>query len=253
MQEEQQNPSAKLFKKICRKVGVTLRDHDMLEAGDHVLIGLSGGKDSMILAEVIAERRRAVPFDFKISAAHIDITNIGYESDKAELERFCRELEIELVHLPSEITIDPESKKGICFTCSWHRRKRLFELARELKCNKLALGHHRNDAVETLLMNMIYHGSISSMPYTLSMFDGEVILLRPLLDMNEELLKEYAALRSYSFEKAACPHEEENKRDSIRKLLKQMEKLHGTGSYNIFHSMDKIFEEYLPKKKARTS
>ena len=61
----------------------------MLEAGDHILIGLSGGKDSMILAEVMAERRRALPFDFKISAAHIDITNIGYESDKLELERFC--------------------------------------------------------------------------------------------------------------------------------------------------------------------
>ncbi len=243
----------KLFKKICRKVGVTLRDQKMLEAGDHILIGLSGGKDSMILAEVMAERKRALPFDFKISAAHIDITNIGYESDKQELEHFCKELDIDFIYDPSEITIDPDSKKGICFTCSWNRRKSLFQLTRELKCNKLALGHHRNDAVETLLMNMIYHGSISSMPYTLSMFDGDVILLRPLLDMDENLLEEYASLRAYNFEKADCPHEGKNKRDSIRDLMKQVEKLHGKGAYNMFHSMDKIFEEYLPKKKARTS
>lgn len=249
--EDKQKAAAKLLKKICRKVGVTLRDHEMLEADDHILIGLSGGKDSMILAEVMAERRAALPFDFKISAAHIDITNIAYETDKQELEQFCKKLNIEFHYMPSEITIDPDSKKGVCFACSWSRRKSLFHLARDLKCNKLALGHHRNDAVETLLMNMIYHGSISSMPYTLSMFDGELNLLRPLLDMPENLLEEYASLRAYKFEKAVCPHAGENKRDSVRDLMKQVDQLHGKGTYHIFRSMDKIFDEYLPRESVK--
>lgn len=230
-----------------------LRDHEMIEAGDHLLIGLSGGKDSMILAEVMAERRRALPFDFKISAAHIDISNIGYESDRKELESFCKDLDIDFIYKTSEIVIEGDSKKAVCFTCSWSRRKTLFNLARELKCKKLALGHHRYDALETLLMNMIYHGSVSSMPYTLSMFDGEVELIRPLLDMDENLLVEYAELRNYAFEKKDCPHESENKRDTVRNLIKEIEQIHGKGAYNMFHSMDKIFEEYLPKKKARTS
>ena len=245
---DKQKAAGKLFKKICRKTGVVLRDHEMLVKDDHVLIGLSGGKDSMILAEVMAERRRAMPFDFQITAAHIDITNIGYVSDRQELEDFCKNLDIDFIYQSSEIKLDADSKKGICFTCSWNRRKNLFSLAKELNCNKLALGHHRNDAIETLLMNMIYHGSISSMPYTLSMFDGEVILLRPLLNMDENLLKEYASLRAYKFEKTKCPHEAKNKRDTIRDLIKQVEEIHGKGGYNIFHSMNKIFEEYLPRE-----
>ncbi len=246
---EKKKTTEKIFKKICRKTGVILRDHDMVKEGDHILIGLSGGKDSMILAEAMAERKRALPFDFKVSAAHIDITNVGYKSDQKELESFCKALDIDFIYKSSEIEIDEESKKAVCFTCSWNRRKMLFHLARELGCNKLALGHHRYDAVETMLMNMIYHGSISSIPYKLSMFDGELILIRPLLDLDENLLEEYAKLRSYGFEKAECPYESKNKRDKVRKLIKEIEKLHGKGTYNIFHSMDKIFEEYLPGKK----
>ncbi len=250
---EKQKATDKLLKKICRKTGEILRNHEMIESGDHLLIGLSGGKDSMIMAEVMAERRRALPFDFKITAAHIDISNIGYKSDKEELERFCKDLDMDFIYRTSEIVIDEESKKSVCFTCSWNRRKTLFNLAHELNCNKLALGHHRYDAIETLLMNMIYHGSMSSMPYTLSMFDGDILLIRPLLDMDEKLLKEYAEIRSYAFEKANCPYESGNKRDTVRNLIREIEQIHSTGAYNMFHSMDQVFEEYLPKKKARTS
>lgn len=251
--KEDHKTAKKLFKKICRKSGVILRDHEMIKAGDHLLIGLSGGKDSMILAEVMAERRRALPFDFRISAAHIDISNIGYQCDRQELEGFCRELDINFIYKKTDLSIEEDSKKTVCFTCSWLRRKTLFNLARELKCNKLALGHHRYDALETLLLNMIYHGSISSMPYTLSMFDGEMEIIRPLLDMDEKLLAEYADLRKFTFEKKDCPFEPGNNRETVRNLINDIEKIHGKGAYNMFHSMSKIFEEYLPKGKARTS
>ena len=86
----EQIQSEKLFKKICRKLGTTLRDHKMIGEGDHILVGLSGGKDSMILLEALAERKRAMPFDFTLTAAHVEAKGIGYKIDRQKLSSFCR-------------------------------------------------------------------------------------------------------------------------------------------------------------------
>lgn len=110
----------------------------------------------------------------------------------------------------------------------------------------MALGHHRNDAVETLLLNMIYHGSISSLPYSLSMFEGRIQLIRPLLDLDERMLLEYAGLNELVHVEKSCPHEDRTQRENISLLIQQVEDLHGKGPFNIFKSMNKIFEEYLP-------
>ena len=242
----EQVQSEKLFKKICRKMGTTMRDHSLISEGDHLLVGLSGGKDSMILLEALAERSRAVPFDFKISAAHIEATGIGYEINREKLSSFCDSLGIPLHYrcIAPDLVKDPS--KAACFICSWMRRKELFTLTEELNCNKLALGHHRNDAVETLLMNMIYHGSISSLPYSLKMFEGRIQLIRPMMDLDERMLDEYAGLNDLVKVEKSCPHEDSTQRENIAQLLKQVENLHGKGPFNIFKSMDKIFEEYLP-------
>ena len=241
--------SGKLFKKICRKMGTTMRDHSMIVEGDRILMGLSGGKDSMILLQALAERRSAVPFDFKIEAAHVEATGIGYQIDREKLSTFCKELDIPLHYRSIEPDLEKDLSKTACFVCSWHRRKELFELTRELDCNKLALGHHRNDAVETLLMNMIYHGSISSLPYTLEMFEGRLKLIRPLMDLDERLLEEYAELNDLGKIEKSCPHEDRTCRENITGLVGEIEKLHGKGPFNIFRSMDKIFEEYLPSSR----
>lgn len=243
----------KLFKKICRKVGVTLRDHDMIHPDDHIILGVSGGKDSMVMLEVMAERKSALPFPVKLSAAHIHVKDVGFRAVSNEIESFCKNLGIQYIEREISIEESEGKKKGICFLCSWQRRKALFDLTLELQCNKLALGHHRNDAVETLLMNMIYHGSISALPYRLKMFDGRMELIRPMLEMDTNLLEDYARLKSYKTEGDKCSHESDNKREEIHMLINQISKIHGRGPYNIFHSMDKIFEEYLPQKKARTS
>lgn len=244
----EQIQSDKLFKKICRKLGTTLRDHQMIQEGDHVLVGLSGGKDSMILLAALAERRRAMPFDFLLSAAHIEATGIGYEIDREKLNSFCQELSVPLYHRTMEPDLEQNPSKAVCFVCSWQRRKELFGLTRELKCNKLALGHHRNDAVETLLMNMIYHGSISSLPYSLKMFDGRMKLIRPMMDLDEVMLEEYARLNRLVKVEKSCPQEDQSQRESIRKLLANIEELHPQGPFNMFKSANKIFEEYLPRK-----
>jgi len=243
--------SQKLFKKICRKVGTTMRDHSMIGEGDHVLVGLSGGKDSMILLETLAERKRALPFDFRLTAAHVEAAGIGYRIDKEKLDQFCGELEVPLHYLAIEPDFDRDPSKNTCFVCSWHRRKKLFDLTRELDCNRLAFGHHRQDAVETLLLNMIYHGSISSLPYSLKMFDGRIRLIRPLMDLEEGLLTEYARLNDRVKVEKACPHENRTQRQTIARLIREIEAIHSPGPYNMFKSMNKIFEEYLPNSLAK--
>lgn len=242
----EQIQSEKLFKKICRKVGTTMRNHNLISEGDHVLVGLSGGKDSMILLEALAERLRAVPFHFSLSAAHIEALGIGYEINRKKLNSFCEGLEIPLYYRSIEPDLDKDPSKTACFVCSWYRRKELFNLTRELNCNKLALGHHRNDAIETLLLNMIYHGSISSLPYSLRMFEGRMHLIRPLLDLDERMLDEYARQNELVQVEKSCPHENRTQRENISKLIGQVEALNDKGPVNIFNSMNKIFEEYLP-------
>jgi len=223
-----------------------MRDHAMIGEGDHVLAGLSGGKDSMVLLQLLAERRRSVPFDFTITAAHIAAEGIGYHIDRGHLEDFCRDLDIPLEYRIITPDLQKDPSKPVCFVCSWHRRKELFAMTREFKCNKLALGHHRMDAVETLLLNMIYHGSISSLPYTLKMFGGRVMLIRPLMDLDEKLLDEYSDLNSLVRIGKSCPHEDRTRRELIARLVAAIGELHKQGPANIFRSMGKIFDEYLP-------
>ena len=242
----EQLQSEKLFKKICRKIGTTMRDHHLISEGDHVLVGLSGGKDSMILLQVLAERKASLPFDFKITAAHISAETVDYQVDLAALRAFCKAIHIDFIEGTINPDIKSDSKKAPCFICSWHRRKALFKLTKQLNCNKLAFGHHRKDALETLLMNMIYHGSISSLPYSLDMFDKRIQLIRPLLDIEEGLLEDYAKSDRLVVVEKTCEYDTQNQRERMAGLLSDIEKIHGKGPFNMFKSMGKVCEEYLP-------
>jgi len=245
---EQDRLKKKHFEKICRKVGRALLEYSMIQAGDRVLVGLSGGKDSMILLEALADRKKHFPFDFEIFAVHVSAKGVGYEMDTTYLEQFCKDLDVELHLEEIEVDLSVESKKAPCFICSWNRRKRIFELSKELNCRKVALGHHKDDAIQTLLMNLIYHGSISSLPQNLSMFEDRIRLIRPLLFIPEPELSHYALMRSFRKQEKSCPHEGSTKRDEIKKLLQKIENLNPDSKRNIFNAMGNIYEEYLPKK-----
>lgn len=249
---DQARKRRKQFEKISKKVGKMLNEHQLVEAGDRVLVGLSGGKDSMILLEALADRRRHLPFDFQIFAVHVSATNIGYEMDTGYLEEFCTELDIPLFleEIELDLTVDP--KKSPCFICSWNRRKRIFELSKELGCNKVALGHHKDDAIQTVLMNMIFHGSISSLPQKLSMFESRIRLIRPLLFIPEKELTYYATLRSFKKQEKSCPYDDTTRRESIKEIIRHMDRLNRNARRNIFNAMDNIYEEYLPEIKKGT-
>ena len=249
MHQANQVQAKQLFKKICRKAGVTIRDHGMIAVGDHILVGVSGGKDSMILLKVLAERKASLPFDFEITAAHISAETVDYRIDLHALRAFCKAMNIEFLERTINPEINSDSKKAPCFICSWHRRKELFKLTKQLNCNKLAFGHHRKDALETLLMNMIYHGSISSLPFSITMFNERIQLIRPLLDIEEGLLNDYAKADRLVVVEKTCEYDSQNRRESIAGLLSDIEKIHGKGPFNMFKSMGKVCDEYLPKTK----
>lgn len=235
----------KYINNLNKRIGRTIKKQQLLQEGDKILIALSGGKDSMILLNALSERIKHIPFKVDLVASHVLIETIGYETDTRYLEQFCEERGVKFVLKSFEIELDKDAKKTECFLCSWHRRKALFELTKDLGCNKLAFGHHMDDALQTLLMNMMYHGSISSMPFQFEMFGGRIKVIRPMLEISEEELEKYQSIANYKRELKHCPFEN-TKRIEMKDIINNLNKMHPVAKKNMFRSMDKIFPEYLP-------
>ena len=194
----------KLFMRdFFRKVGKAVYDYNLIEEKDKILVGVSGGKDSLALQK------------YTVVAAHIAVENVAYEVDAAYVQSFCERLGVELVQRTIRTEVQAGSDKPVCFVCSWNRRKTLFEIAKEQGCNKLALGHHRDDAVESLLMSMMFNGTIASMPPKLAMFDHTFTLIRPLIYLTNEDTQQYAAYRNFKKQKKNCQHERATNRNAV--------------------------------------
>ncbi|MCR9010902.1 tRNA lysidine(34) synthetase [Gabonibacter chumensis] len=229
-----------------RKVGKAIYDYDLIADEDRILVGVSGGKDSLALLEVLALRAKDPKQHYTVVAAHIDVENVEYEVDSEYLRSFCERLGVAYIHRTIRIDMEQNPKKPACFVCSWHRRKILFDIAKEQRCGKLALGHHRDDAVESLLMSMIFNGTISSMPARLEMFGRTFMIIRPLIYLgNAETLK-YATLRQFKQQKKYCPFEKATNRDAVGKIINQLETLSPHVRNNLFAAMRNIQTEYLP-------
>lgn len=235
----------KYTQNILKRISRTIIKQKLISGNDRILVALSGGKDSLILLEALAEAKKNAPFHFDILAIHVLIENIGYSSDTLYMKSFCDELSVPFVLKSFSINLEENTKKGACFVCSWHRRKAIFNATLEFDCNKLAFGHHMDDALETLFMNMIYHGSISSMPYSLTMFEGRVKLIRPLLELSNEELEKYAVMRGYTRELKICPYSN-SKRKEVALLLEQVNHQHKHARKNMFRALSNICSEYLP-------
>ncbi len=235
----------KYARNILKRIERIIIKHNLITEGDRVLVALSGGKDSLALLEALAESKKNLPVTFDLMAIHVLIRNMGYVTDINYLDKFCQKLSIPFV--VKELDAEPEenSKKGICFICSWYRRKAIFDATREFNCNKLAFGHHMDDALETLFMNMMYHGSISSLPYALTMFEGRVQLIRPLLELTGRELERFASECGYKRELKVCPYAQ-SVRSDVRAVIESMAKQHKIAPKNIFRAMSNIHPEYLP-------
>lgn len=234
------------MREFFRKAGKAIYDYGLIDAGDRILVGVSGGKDSLALLEVLALRARDPKQDYTVVAAHIAVENVAYEVDGEYINDFCQRLGVELVQRKIQSVVNEGSGKPACFVCSWNRRKALFEIAREYHCNKLALGHHRDDAVESLLMSMMFNGMIASMPPKLEMFDRTFTLIRPFIYLTNDETLQYAAFREFRKQKKSCPYERATNRNAVAELIRQMEVLSPHVRGNLFAAMKNIQTEYLP-------
>lgn len=244
---ETNNNDQKILQKIDKKFKKVFTDYRLIENGDHVLVGLSGGKDSLALVELLGEKMKVFVPKFKLSAVHISVENISYQSDLKYLNEFCEKYNINFVHHISSFDDKVDPRKSTCFLCSWHRRKALFKVAEELGCNKIALGHQLDDIVETFLMNMIFQGSLGTMPPFLKMNKFEMTIIRPLSLITESEIMEMSRIRNYPKQIKNCPHEKESSRSQAKLLIAELEKMNPNVRQSIWNAMENIKMDYLPQ------
>jgi tRNA(Ile)-lysidine synthetase-like protein len=232
-------------KKILKKVALSVKEYAMITEGDKLIVGLSGGKDSLVLLDLLFLLRQNLPFHFEMMAVHVRSESIPYETSIEYLKKFCIQRDIKLVVTNTVIDFSTDKRKTPCFLCSTTRRKSLFDAARLENASKVALGHHMNDAVETLLMNMMFNGSISSIPPKLSIFRGEIDIIRPLIGLTEKEIKEYADKKEIQTQAKECPFAEKTQRKAVKEIISQMARIYPYSLQSINTSMSRIFEEYL--------
>ena len=201
--------------RLMRRFHMACADYGLLEDGDHVLIGLSGGKDSLLLTELLGRQARIYKPSIRVTAVYVSVENIGYQTDVTYLQSYCEEWGVPFVHKTTRYDELPAEhrNKNHCFLCSWYRRKALFDVAREMGCNKIALGHHRDDILETLL------------------------------------LRRYAEMAGYKKQVKSCPFEQESSRARTKNILGVLAELNPQVRDSMWAAMENIKGQYLPKRK----
>lgn len=234
-----------LYKRLNERFVKAFVTYKLLEDDDHVLVGLSGGKDSLLLTELLAKRARIAHPRFRVEAVHVRMENVSYETSTGYLERFCEELGVPL-HIVTT-RFEESSEKPACFLCSWYRRKQLFNLAQELGCNKIALGHHRDDIIHTTIMNLVYQGRFGTMPALLRMRKMPLSVIRPLCLIEESDIRRYAELRGYEKQLKHCPYEHDTQRTAIAQLCHEMEQMNPEMRFSVWKALEregKLTEDY---------
>lgn len=182
-------------------------------------------------------------------AAYINDVDNRYSIDVDFLADFCNDINVPFrvkeVKIQSSKT---NSNKSECFICSWNRRKALFNLTKELHCNKLALAHHMDDAIETLLINMVFHGSLSGLPEKIKFFKGRIEVIRPLLHIPAKDLEIYAQMRKLPKELKICQYGENTMRKEINNWIDHMEQFGKDDRKNMFRCVNNQYPDYLPTK-----
>ncbi|WP_071462042.1 tRNA 2-thiocytidine(32) synthetase TtcA [Polynucleobacter asymbioticus] len=238
----------KLEKKLCRLVGQAIGDFGMIEDGDKVMVCVSGGKDSYAMLDILMKLRERAPIDFEIVAVNLDQKQPNFPAET--LPNYLRGLGIPF-HIEEQDTysivkrVIPEGKTT-CGLCSRLRRGILYRVADELGATKIALGHHRDDILETLMLNMFYAGKLKGMPPKLRSDDGKHIVIRPLAYVPEKLLERYATDMNFPIIPCdLCGSQPNLQRQVMKEMLRDWEKKHPGRVENLFRSMHHIVPSHL--------
>jgi tRNA 2-thiocytidine biosynthesis protein TtcA len=238
----------KLEKKLCRLMGQAIGDFGMIEDGDKVMVCVSGGKDSYAMLDILMKLRERAPIHFDIVAVNLDQKQPNFPAEI--LPNYLKSLGIQY-HIEEQDTysivkrVIPEGKTT-CGLCSRLRRGILYRVADELGATKIALGHHRDDILETLMLNMFYAGKLKGMPPKLRSDDGKHIVIRPLAYVPEKLLERYAADMNFPIIPCdLCGSQPNLQRQVMKEMLRDWEKKHPGRVENLFRSMHHIVPSHL--------
>jgi tRNA 2-thiocytidine biosynthesis protein TtcA len=238
----------KLHNRLCRLVGQAVADFAMIEDGDTVMVCLSGGKDSYGLLDILLSMRSRAPVRYDLIAVNLDQKQPGFPEDV--LPTYLRKLGVPF-HIEERDTYSvvkrliPEGETT-CSLCSRLRRGILYGLAEQLGANKIALGHHRDDMVETFVLNLFFSGTLKSMPPKLRSDDGRHVVIRPLAYVREADLARYADLRGFPIIPCdLCGSQENLKRKEVKALLRQWEERYPGSGDSLFGALSNIVPSHL--------
>lgn len=233
----------KLWKRLNGRFHEACEQYGLLADGDKVLIGLSGGKDSLLLVELLGAQAKIYKPRIEVVAIHVRVAERNYQSDLTYLEQFCAthgvRLEVCDTQIVPQETENEKKEKNPCFLCAWYRRKLLLDKAQEWGCNKIALGHHRDDVLQTMLMNLIYEGRCSSIPPILPLDKMPISMIRPLWKIDERDIVHYAAMQHYQKQLHLCPFEKETSRNKAAELLAQLEQMNPEVRASLIHALER--------------
>lgn len=238
----------KLSKRLHRQVGQAITDFRMIEDGDKVMVCLSGGKDSYTLLDILLSMRQRAPIDFQIVAVNLDQKQPGFPADV--LPRYLASRGVDF-HIENQDTYSivkrlvPEGKT-LCSLCSRLRRGILYRVASELQATKIALGHHRDDMVVTLLMNMFFGARLKGMPPKLVSDDGRHVVIRPLAYVAETDLERWAQIREFPIIPCSlCGSQDNLQRVQVKKMIRDWERQSPGRIDNLFNAMGHVVPSHL--------
>lgn len=236
--DEEEKQIQQLEKRLLQRLRTASKQYGLIADGDRILIGLSGGKDSLCLLRLLALQSRIHKPSFTVEAVHVRIKEVQYESDLSYLESFCQQLGVPLHILTTSISPSSSRHKPVCFLCSWNRRKQLFNFAQEHGFNKIALGHHQDDLLHTTLMNLTFEGQFSTMPARLAMKKMPLTIIRPLCTIQEADIARYAALQGFQPLVKQCPHEHASQRTAARRLFEEISTMNPEARYSLWNALE---------------
>ncbi len=246
-QDVGQKPT-KIQQKLKRLTGKAIAEFNMIESGDKIMVCLSGGKDSFVMLDMLLLLQKKAPIDFKIMAVNLDQKQPGFP--EYILPEYLTKLGVDY-HIIEQDTysivkeIIPEGKTT-CGLCSRLRRGILYSFAQEHQCTKIALGHHRDDRVETLFLNMFFGSTLKSMPPKLFSDDGKHTVIRPLSYCAESDIIEYANVANYPIIPCnLCGSQDNMQRQAIKMMLHDWEKINPGRIENIARSMNNVIPSHL--------
>ncbi len=238
----------KLEKRLCRQMGKAIVEYNMIEEGDRVMVCLSGGKDSFTMLDILLKLRERAPIDFEIIAVNLDQKQPGFPADvlPAYLEKKGVKFHIETQDTYSVVIDKIPEGKTLCSLCSRLRRGILYRVADELKCTKIALGHHRDDILQTLFLNMFFGGRLKGMPPKLQSDNGGHIVIRPLAYVDERDIVRYADWQQYPIIPCnLCGSQENLQRKQIGNMLRDWQRKFPGRLDNMLHALQNVVPSHL--------